>query len=100
MAECMAAARRRAASAEPLGPDFILVVFDDGERRAYEISRLVRPDIVFSFLADPAAPARVYVDEDGSVCWDRNPSVNSAVVWSNKVDIDSDAVYVFGGRLT
>ena len=99
MAEYMAAGRRRAVSAAPLGASSVLVSFDDGESRLYDLSGLMGPGTVFSFLADPKALARVYVDEDGSVCWDRDPDVGSREAWSNKVDISADEIYVYGETL-
>lgn len=43
---------------------------------------------------DYADFSRVYLDADGSVAWDIDPTVDSEVVWSNKVDLCPDGCYI------
>lgn len=94
MAEYFAAGRRRIVSVEPDHDLTLLLTFDNGEQRRYDVQPLVQPGSVFSFLSDPAAFARVYLDEDHAVSWDIDPDVDSVVVWSNKVDLSPDVCYV------
>lgn len=98
MAEYMAKGRRRAVEAWAVGSSAVRVRFDDGELRDLDVAGLISPGNAFSFLSEPGALARVYVDADGSVCWDRDPGVDSDKVWSNKVDVSADDIYVYGKR--
>jgi hypothetical protein len=95
-AEYFAAGRRRAVRVAALDGMSIEVAFDDGARRSFDCAGLARPGGALAPLSDPAVFSRAYVDGDGSIAWDVDPSVDSAVVWSNKLDIDPDTVYVEG----
>lgn len=72
----------------------LLLAFDNGEERILDLCEKIQPGTVFAFLADEENFQRVYLDEDRSVCWDIDPTVDSCVVWSNKVDICPDVCYV------
>ena len=74
----------------------IRIVFDDGATRLYNCAPLIEPGTVFANLASSERFRRVYVDENGDIAWDIDPDVDSAAVWGNKIDISSDACYVYG----
>ncbi len=95
-AEYFASGRRRAMSVRPLPDKSLLVSFDDGEARLYDMAPVIQPGTVFAFLADEAAFKRVYIDENGDIAWDIDPEVDSTVVWSNKVDVSADTCYLEG----
>ncbi len=89
-----AGGRRKVESVAPGGDFTLLLRFDNGERRSLDMKPSIRPGTVFAFLADPSSFSRVYLDRDGSVCWDKDPSIDSETVWSNKVDISPDSCYL------
>lgn len=93
-AQYYAAGRRRIVSVQPCAPATLLLSFDNGERRLLDMSSYIRPGSVFAFLRDPAAFARVYLDDMHSVCWDIDPTVNSEAVWENRVDLCPDTCYL------
>lgn len=95
-AEYFASGRRRAASVRPLPDKSLLITFDNGDVRLYDMTPVLRPGTVFAFLADETAFERVYIDENNDIAWDIDPEVDSAVVWSNKVDISADTCYLEG----
>lgn len=100
MAEYMASGRKRAVSAMLLEGLSIAVAFDDGRRVAYDLSGIAELGTVLGCLRDPEVLARVFVDENGSVAWDIDPEVDSSEVWSNRIDLSADEIYVYGTRLT
>lgn len=93
-ARYFAAGRRRPVSVRPLPNQKLSLTFDDGEQRVFDVSPLIEPGCVFDFLADEQAFSQVYIDSEGAIAWDRDPTVDSNVVWSNKVDIDPDTCYM------
>ena len=95
-AEYFVSGRRRATSVRPLPDKSLLVTFDNGEARLYDMTPVIQPGTVFAFLADETAFERVYIDENNDIAWDIDPEVDSAVVWNNKVDISADTCYLEG----
>ena len=94
MAEYFAAGRKTITSVTP-NKDFTLTLgFDNGEQRVYDCKPLLKAGTVFEPFIQYENFARVYLDEQKSVAWDRDPNVDSEVVWSNKVDICPDSCYV------
>ena len=93
-AEYFAAGRRTITRVTPEKDFTILLDFDNGERRRLDMKPDIRPGTVFAFLADPAAFQRAYLDDSRCMCWDRDPAIDSSVVWDNKVDISPDACYL------
>lgn len=94
MAEYFASGRRRLIAVSP-NPDFTLTLtFDNGEIRLYDCKPHIRPNTVFASLSDLSCFNRVYLDEYHCVAWDIDPTVDSQVEWSNKVDLCPDTCYV------
>ena len=69
MAEYFARGRKRLAAVAPQRDFTLLLTYEDGEQR-------------------------VYLDDEHVVSWDIDPTVDSNVVWNNKVDICPDGCYV------
>lgn len=93
-AEYFASGRKKILSVTP-GDNFTLIlVFDSGEKRIFDMKHIIEDGTVFAFLSDSSNFMRVYLDQDGSVCWDIDPAVDSNVVWSNKVDLSPDTCYM------
>lgn len=94
MAEYFASGRRRIVAVTP-NRDFTLTLdFDNGERRLFDCSSLLVAGTVFAPFMQYENFKRVYLDEQHCVSWDIDPTVDSNVVWSNKVDICPDSCYV------
>lgn len=75
-------------------PDYTLLLeYDNGEKRLYDVKPL---NGVFACLKPMDVFQRVYIDDCGCVAWDKNPEVDSNVVWNNKIDLCPDACYLNG----
>lgn len=86
--------RKKITSVKPQ-EDFTLVLrFDSGECRLYDVKPLLEIGTIFEPFFDYENFKRVYLDEQGSVCWDIDPTVDSNIVWSNKVDLCCDSCYI------
>ena len=89
-----AAGRRRITGVTPNADFTLTLTFDNGECRLFDMAPLLQPGTVFAPLRDPASFRRVYLDETHCVSWDIDPAADSAVVWSNKVDLCPDSCYL------
>lgn len=94
MAEYFAAGRRRIVSVVPNDNYTLTLTFDNGEKRLYNAAPLLQADTVFAPFRALENFRRVYLDENHCVSWDIDPSIDSNVVWSNKVDLCPDGCYV------
>lgn len=75
--------------------DFTLrIVFDNGETRILDCKPFLKRGTVFEPFMDIGNFKRVYIDDTRSVAWDIDPTVDSEVIWSNKIDICPDSCYV------
>lgn len=75
--------------------DFTLTIsFDNGEKRLYDMRPFLKKDTIFEPFANIENFRRVYIDNQHSIAWDIDPNVDSNEVWSNKVDLCSDACYM------
>ena len=93
-AEYFAAGRKTITGVVP-NDDFTLVIsFDNGEKRLYDVRPLLKKGTVFEHFSNIEAFRRVYVDEQHCIAWDIDPSVNSNKVWNNKVDLCPDSCYI------
>lgn len=93
-AEYFASGRKKILSVTPNENFTLILTFDNGEKRSFDMKRIIEDGTVFAFLSQPSNFMRVYLDEDGSVCWDIDPDVDSNVIWSNKVDLSPDSCYL------
>lgn len=94
MARYFASGRRTLVSAVPRGDFTLILTFDNGEKRVLDCKPFIKEGTVFSFLSDYKNFERVYIDNQNCVAWDIDPSIDSNVVWNNKVDLCSDSCYV------
>lgn len=94
MAEYMANGRRRIVEVAPRDDYSLIITFDNGERRRYDMRPALKKGTVFEPFMEWENFCRVYVDDTHSIAWDIDPNIDSNVVWSNKVDICADACYV------
>ncbi len=94
MAEYFASGRKTIVGVTP-NDDFTLTLsFNNGEKRLYNVAPLLVPGTVFETFADIKNFRRVYIDAQHCVAWDIDPTVDSDVVWNNKVDLCPDCCYV------
>lgn len=94
MANYFAAGRRKITGVTPNDNFTLTLLFDNGEVRLYDVAPLLRKGTVFEPLSDPDRFRRVYLDEQNCVAWDIDPTVDSNLVWDNKVDLSPDTCYV------
>lgn len=83
--------RRKLVSVQANNDYTLLLEYDNGEKRLYDVKPLTG---VFADLAPLSVFRRVYIDDCGCVAWDRDPAVNSDEVWSNKIDLCPDSCYL------
>ncbi len=94
MAEYFASGRKRITAVSP-NSDFTLTLdFDNGERRILDCKSFLKAGTVFEPFIRFENFKRVYLDDTHCVAWDIDPSVDSNVVWDNKVDLCPDCCYV------
>lgn len=94
MAEYFAAGRRRITGVVPNDNFTLTITFDNGEKRLFDASPLLQPGTVFAPLMKLENFLRAYLDDCHCIAWDIDPTVDSNVVWSNKVDLCPDGCYV------
>lgn len=70
----------------------LLLYFDNGEIRKYDLSNKLFG--VFEVLQDIDKFKTVFIDEYGDIAWDKNPHIDSAKEWNNRIDICVDAAYL------
>lgn len=83
--------RRKLVSVQANNDYTLLLEYDNGEKRLYDVKPL---NGVFADLAPLSVFRRVYIDDCGCVAWDRDPAVNSGEVWNNKIDLCPDSCYL------
>lgn len=86
---------RRTITGVKANDDFTLIIsFDNGEKRLFDVSPLLQENTVFAPFADINNFRRVYVDDQHCIAWDIDPTVDSEKVWNNKVDLCPDTCYM------
>ena len=94
MAEYFSSGRKRITAVSP-NNDFTLTLdFDNGERRILDCKPFLKAGTVFAPFTQFENFKRVYLDDTHCVSWDIDPSVDSNIVWNNKVDLCPDSCYV------
>ena len=94
MAEYFASGRKRITKVVPRDNFTLLLSFDNGEKRLYDVRPLLQEKTVFAPFRKWDNFRRVYLDENHSVSWDIDPNIDSNTVWSNNVDLCPDSCYV------
>lgn len=70
----------------------LIVTFSNNEKRIFEMKDKLFG--VFEFLKDINNFKRVFIDSSGNIAWDKDPNVDSNIVWNNRVDICKDSIYL------
>ncbi|MDO5398957.1 MAG: DUF2442 domain-containing protein [bacterium] len=94
MAEYFANGRKTITSVEPQSDYILLLTFDNGEKRLYDMKPVIRKGSVFEKISDIKDFNRVYIDDTHCVAWDIDPGIDSSIVWNNKIDLCPDCCYV------
>ncbi|MBB5225435.1 DUF2442 domain-containing protein [Treponema ruminis] len=94
MAEYFASGRKKILSVQPKHDFSLLLSFDNGEKRIFDMKPFLKKDTVFEQFSNFDDFKRVYIDSDHCVCWDKNPQIDSETNWNNKVDLSPDVCYV------
>ncbi len=91
--EYLASGGRKLVSVKPNDDYTLLLEYDNGEKRLYDVKPL---NGVFAALEPMSVFKRVYIDDCGCVAWDKDPTIDSNVVWNNKIDLCPDSCYLKG----
>lgn len=94
MAEYFAAGRRQITGVVPNDNFTLTITFDNGEKRLLDATPFLQSAAIFAPFRELENFRRVYLDDCHCISWDIDPSVDSNVVWNNKVDLCPDTCYV------
>ena len=72
----------------------LTIEFDNGEKRLFDVRSYLEKRTVFETFLDIDNFKRVYVDKQHCIAWDIDPTVDSDLVWNNKVDLCPDSCYI------
>ena len=93
-AKYFASGRKKPVSVTAENHSRLVITFDNNEKRLLDMSSFIKKGTVYSLLKDEKIFNRCYIDSNGSVCWDKDPKIDSEKVWSNKIDIGADSCYL------
>ncbi|MBB5219830.1 hypothetical protein HNP77_002219 [Treponema rectale] len=93
-ASYFASGRRKPVNVVPQDSFRLIITFDNNEKRLLDMSSYIQKGNVYYILSDKSIFNRCYIDSDGSVCWDKDPNIDSEKDWSNKIDIGADNCYL------
>lgn len=71
------------------------ITFADGKKKKYDCNHL-RNHGQFKIIDDIGKFHKALIDDIGGVAWDIDESVDSEVVWENRIDICKDVLYSDG----
>ena len=72
----------------------LTLTFDNNEQRLLDCKPFLTDGTVFSFLKSYDNFKRVYIDDTNCIAWDKDPNIDSAKYWNNKIDLSPDTCYV------
>lgn len=93
-AEYFVAGRQQIIEVEPNNDFTLIISFNNGEKRLYDMRPLLKKGTVFEPFSKLENFRRVYVDDNHCIAWDIDPNIDSKKVWSNKVDLSPDSCYI------
>lgn len=95
-AEYFSTGRRKISNVTSDSNYVLNLTFDNGENKKFDVSPYIKENTVFEFLINMDNFNRVYVDEDNNIAWDKDPNIDSNIVWDNKIDLSGDTCYIEG----
>lgn len=93
-ARYFASEKKRIISVVPNDDYTLTIEFDNGENRLLDVRSYLEKGTVFETFLDIDNFKRVYVDKQHCIAWDIDPTVDSDLVWNNKVDLCPDSCYI------
>lgn len=95
--EYFAAERRTIRKVVPNADFSLTLTFDNGEVKVYEMKDTINKG-VFAKIKPRFSTA--FIDSDtGAVAWDIDPTIDSNVVWNNRVDLCPDTCYIYSKKV-
>lgn len=76
----------------PCNGYILTLEFDNGEIKTFDMSDKLFG--VFEILKDVKKFMEVFIDEHGNIAWDKDNTVESNVVWNNRIDICKDSLFL------
>ena len=70
----------------------LILYYSDDSVKLYDLSGSLHG--IFEKLEDEELFSKVFIDDSGAIAWDLDPTVDSSLVWSNRIDICPDAAYL------
>ena len=83
---------RKIISVKPTANYTLLITFDNGEIKKYEMVNELYG--IFVVLKDIKKFESVFIDEVGNVAWDIDENVDSSIHWQNRIDLCKDMLYL------
>lgn len=83
---------RKIMEVQPLEDYTLLVIFDNGERKKFEMQEELTG--TFSVLRNKEKFNQVFINEVGNVAWNIDNSLDSAAHWENQIDLCKDMLYM------
>lgn len=94
MANYFASGRKRLVAVKPINQYQLQLTYEGNDVRLFDCTSLVVSGKVFKPLQDQSVFNRAYVDDGYSIAWDIDPTIDSNIVWNNKIDLSADTCYV------
>lgn len=92
-AEYFASGTRKIIRVEACSNYHLKLYFDNGEIKVFNVQPLIEKGNIFQYLQSVDRFNSVYLN-DGVVCWDIDPAVDSNIEWNNRIDLSPDTCYV------
>ena len=86
--------RRKLVGVEPLEGHRLLLCFDWGERRILDVQPLLDAGGVFADIRSDERFGSVFLNEEGAVSWNRDPTLDSSIHRNNRISLCPDACYL------
>lgn len=92
-AEYFASGTRKIIRVEACSNYHLRLYFDNGEIKVFNVQPLIEKGNIFQYFQSVDRFNSVYLN-DGVVCWDIDPAVDSNIEWNNRIDLSPDTCYV------
>lgn len=83
---------RKIKSVKPTEEYVLLITFDDGEVKKYDMKNELTG--VFEVLRDKDKFDQVFLNDVGNVAWNIDNNIDSSVHWENQIDLCKDMLYL------
>ena len=83
---------RKIKSVKPTGEYILLLTFDNGEVKKYDMKNELIG--IFEVLRDKDKFNQVFLNDVGNVAWNIDDSIDSSKHWENQIDLCKDMLYL------